>query len=62
MDVEERTRNAIAFTRIILRSVLDDPGALAFMTFYELSSGDLEDKIAEILKYLEKTAPEEAET
>ena len=61
MDAEKRTQIAITMTREILASLFDDPGTMAFMTFYEVEPQELEDKVCKILEYLEKTAPEEAE-
>ena len=61
MDAEKRTEIAIVMTRTLLTSILEDPGTLAFVTFYEIEPDEVEDKIAQILEYLEKTAPEEAE-
>lgn len=60
MDVEERTKKAITVTRQILFGIFDDPFALAFMTFYEVEPDELEDKVTQILEYLEMSA-EEAE-
>jgi len=61
MDVEERTKKAIILTREILLRSLDEPGTLAFMTFYEIEPDEVEEKVADILEYFEKTDPEEPE-
>ena len=58
MSAETRTRTAIAFTRLILQKVLDSPFTLAVMARDEVSPDAVEDTVAEILEYLEKTAPE----
>ncbi len=59
MDVEKRTKKAIILTREILLRTLDDSGAVAFMTFYEIEPDEVEEKVADILEYFEKTDPEE---
>lgn len=61
MNAEKRTQIAITMTREILANMFDDPGAIAFMTFYEVEPDEVEDKVSQILYYLEKTAIEEAE-
>jgi len=61
MDAEKRTQIAITMTRELLANMFDDPVAMALMTYYEVESDEVEDKVYEILYYLEKTAPEEAE-
>ncbi len=60
MDVEERTKDAILLTRKIMLSVIDDPHTMIIMTSELVEPEEVEDKITEILEYLEKTTPEEA--
>ena len=59
VDVNKRTKRAIILTREILLNALDDPGTVAFMTFYEIEPEEVENKVADILEYFEKTDPEE---
>jgi len=61
MDAEKRTQIAITMTRELLANMFDDPVAMALMTYYEVEPEEVEDKVAEVLEYLDKTAPEEAE-
>ena len=61
MDAEKLTQIAITMTRTLLAEMIDDPVAMAFMTFYEINPEEVEDKVSQILHYLDKTAPEEAE-
>lgn len=61
MDVEERTKSAIILTREILLRALDDSYTMIMMTSELVEPEELEDKIAEVLAYLEKTKPEESE-
>ncbi|MBA7667298.1 hypothetical protein ES703_75385 [subsurface metagenome] len=58
MDAEERTKEAINRTRAILREALDDSYTIIIMTAKFVEPEEIEDKIAEILEYLDKTAPE----
>lgn len=62
MDAEKRTQIAITMTRELLANMFDDPVAMALMTYYEVEPEEVEDKVFEILYYLENTAPEEAES
>ena len=59
MDVEERAKEAIRITRKMLTSILDNPLALSFMSAGRCEPEELEDLIADILEYFEKTNPEE---
>jgi len=61
MDVEERTKKAIILTREILLRALDEPGTIVLMTAELVEPEEVENKIADILEYFEKTNPEEAE-
>jgi len=58
MDAETRAIMAISLTRGILTKALDSPFTLVTMTWEEVEPDAVEDTIAEILWYLEKTAPE----
>lgn len=55
MSAEERTRYAILLTRSVLRGVLNDPDALVKMIAHDVTPEAIEDRIAEILAYLDKT-------
>jgi hypothetical protein len=55
MSAEERTRRAILLTRSVLRGALNDPDALVKMIAYDVTPEAIEDRIAEILAYLDKT-------
>lgn len=61
MDTEEITDKAIRITRKMLSSILENHALLSFMSAGRCAPEDIEDTVAEVLKYLEKTAPEEAE-
>ena len=61
MDIEERTKKAIILTREILLRALDEPGTIVLMSAEHVEPEELEDLIADILEYFEKTNPEEAE-
>lgn len=57
MDAEERTRNAIIVTRNLLQKALTSPFTLAVMTAENVNPNHVEDKVFDILCYLEKTSP-----
>ena len=60
-DAEKRKRTTVHITRLLLQNMLDDPVAMIMVLDDEYRGPqDLEDKISEILEYLEKTNPEEA--
>jgi len=61
MDTEQRTRDAIKITRVVLKGALTSPFTLALMTTMEIDPGHVEDKVYEVLCYLEKTKPEPKE-
>ena len=64
MDAEQRTRDAITITRIILKQAMMSPFTLAVMTVDSMDPDAMEDTVVDILEYLEKTRPgkpEEAE-
>ena len=62
MDAEERTHDAVSITRELLYNVFDDPGAIIMMTMDCIKPEDVENQVAMILEYLERTKPlEEAE-
>ncbi|GAH23518.1 unnamed protein product [marine sediment metagenome] len=54
MDVEERKQTTSTITRELFMRMFDDPFVMAFMTFYEVEPEEVEDKVDEILEYLEK--------
>ena len=58
MDAETRAIMAISLTRSILTKALDSPFTLVVMTRDIVNPDTVEDTVAEILRYLEKTAPE----
>jgi len=57
MDAEQRTRDAITITRTILTKALTSPFTLVVMTRDEVDPDAMEDKVYEVLWYLEKTRP-----
>ena len=59
MDAEERVRLAIEATREILTNVLDDPCAILAMTLDCIKPEDIENQVAMILEYRDRTTPEE---
>lgn len=59
MDARERTKIAIAATREILMDVLDDPCAMLTMTLDCIKPEDIENQVAMILEYMDKTKPED---
>jgi len=60
MGVEERIHDAISITRDILMDALDDVGAVLQMTIDCTTPEDVENQVAMILKYLDRTEPEGA--
>ena len=61
MSADELTLQAIQLTRSILERILSDPEALVQMTGWEIAPESVEETIADILEYLEKTREKEAE-
>jgi len=61
MDAEQRTHKAIHLTRTVLFDALCNPLALIAMYANDVDPEDLQDKVYDILEYLEKTKPEEVE-
>ena len=61
MDASQRTRDAITITRTILTKALTSPFTLAVMTVESMDPDAIEDKVYDILCYLEKTRPVKAE-
>ncbi len=59
MSGESAALRAIAITRIMLRLGLRDGTLPAYMAANDVSPGDVEDVVVEILEYLEKTKEEE---
>ena len=59
MDANERTRIAIAATREILMDVLDNPCAMLTMTLDCIKPEDVENQVAMILEYMDRTKSEE---
>ncbi len=62
MGAEERTKSAITLTREILLRGLDDLATIVLITINDLPPEVIEDKIYEILEYLDKTKPKENES
>jgi len=64
MDAEERTHDAITITRELLMNAFDDPSAIMVMTMDCIKPEDVENQVAMVLEYLDRTEPksdEEAE-
>ena len=60
MDVENRALTAIQLTRILLNQALDKPEAVMLMAAWDVEPDALEDTVALILEYLDKTKKEKA--
>jgi len=58
-DVEKRSAAAIQLTRNYLNHAIKTPSLMIIMAAECVDPEDIEDLIAEILEYLEKTEPEE---
>ena len=61
MNAEQRTRDAIALTRSILTKALTSPFTMVHMTMFEEDPEHVQDKVYDLLTYLEKTKPVKAE-
>ena len=61
MDAEQRTRDAITITREVLRKALASPFTMAQMTTFGVDPEHIQDKVYDLLCYLEKTRPEKPE-
>ena len=61
MDADQRTRDAIIITRTILSKALTSPFTMVHMTMFEEDPEHVQDKVYDILCYLEKTRPVKAE-
>ncbi len=59
MNAEKRTARAIGYTRFNLERWIDNPHQLIQMATFDVTPEEIEDKIAEILEYLEKTKPDD---
>jgi len=59
MDARERKKLAIEATREVLTNVLDDPCAILAMTLDCIKPEDIENQVAMILEYMDRTTPEE---
>lgn len=59
MNAEERTLAAIKATRELMRWALRDPTAMAVMTHLVMNPEDVENQVAAILEYLDRTGEEE---
>jgi type III secretion system FlhB-like substrate exporter len=59
MSAEERTLMAIKLTRLILKRALGDQATLVQMAVNDVAPDDVENVVAEILEYLDKTEKEE---
>ena len=57
MDAEQRTRDAITITRSILSKAMASPFTMIHMTVFEADPEQVENKVYDILDYLDKTAP-----
>lgn len=57
-SVEERVHNAIIITRELLMNAFDDPRAVIMMAMDCTKPEDVENQVAMILEYLDKTEPE----
>ena len=57
MDAEQRTRDAITITREILTKALTSPFTMVHMTMFEEDPEHVQDKVYDLLEYLEKTRP-----
>jgi len=60
VTAEDRALKVIQLTRLRLEEILRDPEVLVQMAAWDMTSGDLEDTVAGILEYLEKTKEEKA--
>jgi len=60
MGAEERIHDAVSITRDILMDALDDVGAIILMTIDCTKPEDVENQVAMILEYLDRTEPEAA--
>ncbi|MBA7643937.1 hypothetical protein ES703_51671 [subsurface metagenome] len=56
-----KTKESIILTRELLLRSLDDTHTMMLMTINEVTPEDVEDTVMELLKYLEKTEPKEAQ-
>ena len=61
MDAKERTRLAIEATREILMNVLEDPGAMLAMILDCIKPEDVENQVAMILEYMDRTKPKKGD-
>ena len=59
MSEKSATLRAIKMTRNVLSYALKDGSVLAYMVANDVAPSDVEDVVAEILEYLDKTAEEE---
>jgi len=57
MDAEQRTKDAITITRSILTKALTSPFTMVHMTMFEEDPEHVQDKVYDLLEYLEKTRP-----
>ena len=60
MGAKERIHDAIILTRELLMNAFDDPGAIIMMTIDCTKPEDVENQVAMILKYLDRTEPKKA--
>jgi len=61
MDAEQRTRDAITITREVRRKALASPFTMAQMTLFEVDPEHVQDKVYDLLEYLDKTNPKKPE-
>jgi len=60
VTVEEQTQDAITITRMLLFKAMETPSVIVAMTRTGMALEDIEDNVADILKYLDMTKPEES--
>lgn len=58
MDAKERKQNAVNITRELLMNAFDHPMAIIRMTVDYTKPEDVENQVAMILEYMEKTKPD----
>ena len=58
-DDRDRRRIAVLTTRGLLLKAMDDPVAMAYLARFEVTPRGLEEKVGEVLDYLERTSERE---
>ena len=59
MNDRERRALTVSVTRALVKKALDDPVAMGYLSHFEVTPKDLEEKIGEVLGYLERTEEKE---